>query len=372
LGTPILQCRFIIAEKSWHRPIIGDLAKAIKCIPVARAQDNAKAGQGKVSGTTGEKVIKGDGCNFTAVFAAKDSIKAGSAQYRVEAVDDDNTLRLMDALTESLADVPYKILKRIDQDVVYRRVYDLFQDGGVLGIFPEGGSHDRTEMLELKPGVCIMALGAMQMHPELDVKIVPCGLNYMAGHKFRSKVVIQFGPPIEIPRTLVEQYATDKRGAVAALLHQVQRSMKDVVVEAPDYDALTMIHTMRRLYTPLGRKLDPKEYHILNKRLSTIYYEHGALDGFDTLLGDLRAYRELIADYSLSDSQVARMQLAALVCHATSRACHSAYARPAPPRPAMPCHTNGSRMSSLTPLLPPASAAASATRRWCSQSGCRC
>lgn len=232
----------------------------------------------------------------------------------------------MDPLTESCAEVGYKILKRIDQDVVYRRVYDLFQDGGLLGIFPEGGSHDRTEMLELKPGVCIMALGAMQMHPELDVKIVPCGLNYMAGHQFRSKVVIQFGPPIDIDRSLVEQYATDKRGAVAALLAQVQRSMKDVVVEAPDYDSMTMIHTMRRLYTPLGRKLNPKEYHILNKRISTIYYEHSNLDGFPELLGDTRAYRELVNDYGLSDSQVARMQLAALVCCMT----HTHTPRPCP------------------------------------------
>lgn len=25
----------------------------------------------------------------------------------------------------------------------------------VIGIFPEGGSHDRTEMLPVKPGACI-------------------------------------------------------------------------------------------------------------------------------------------------------------------------------------------------------------------------
>lgn len=75
MNVHALQCRFIIAEKSWNRPIIGDLAKAIKCIPVARAQDNAKTGQGKVSGTAGETVLKGEGCSFMATFAPKDSIK---------------------------------------------------------------------------------------------------------------------------------------------------------------------------------------------------------------------------------------------------------------------------------------------------------
>lgn len=54
---------------------------------------------------------------------------------------------------------------------MYRHVYDLFREGGTLGIFPEGGSHDRTEMLPLKAGVCIMALSTMTQYPELNVKI---------------------------------------------------------------------------------------------------------------------------------------------------------------------------------------------------------
>lgn len=46
--------------------------------------------------------------------------------------------------------------------------------------------------------------------------------------------------------------------------------MKDVVVEAPDYDALTIIHSLRKLYVPVGRRLTPGEYHVLNKRISKV------------------------------------------------------------------------------------------------------
>jgi glycerol-3-phosphate O-acyltransferase/dihydroxyacetone phosphate acyltransferase len=53
-----------------------------------------------------------------------------------------------------------------------------------IGIFPEGGSHDRTELLPLKAGVTLMALGAVEKY-KVPVKIVPCGLNYFFGHKFR-------------------------------------------------------------------------------------------------------------------------------------------------------------------------------------------
>lgn len=44
--------------------------------------------------------------------------------------------------------------------------------------------------------------------------------------------------------------------------------MTDVVVQVPDYDALTNVNTIRRLYCPVGRRLNSHEYHVLNKRIS--------------------------------------------------------------------------------------------------------
>lgn len=40
-----------------------------------------------------------------------------------------------------------------------------------------GGSHDQTDLLPLKAGVAIMALGAMSAEPDLKIKIVPVGLS---------------------------------------------------------------------------------------------------------------------------------------------------------------------------------------------------
>jgi len=54
------------------------------------------------------------------------------------------------------------VLERVDQAEVFTRVFDFLKDGASLGIFPEGGSHDRTELLPLKPGVAIIAMGALE------------------------------------------------------------------------------------------------------------------------------------------------------------------------------------------------------------------
>lgn len=92
-----------------------------------------------------------------------------------------------------------------------------------------------------------MALGAMAGHPNVNVKIVPVGLSYFHAHRFRSRAVIEFGPPLEVPSELVEKYqngGSDKREAVSKLLDQVYDAVKAVTVRAPDYDTLMVRNTL--------------------------------------------------------------------------------------------------------------------------------
>ena len=58
-----------------------------------------------------------------------------------------------------------------------------------VGIFPEGGSHDRPSLLPFRAGVAIMALSSLAKHPSIPLRLVPVGINYFSGHRFRSRVV---------------------------------------------------------------------------------------------------------------------------------------------------------------------------------------
>jgi glycerol-3-phosphate O-acyltransferase / dihydroxyacetone phosphate acyltransferase len=76
-----------------------------------------------------------------------------------------------------------------------------------------------------------MALGAMAKHENLNVKIVPCGLNYFHADKFRSRAVIEFGETITIDQALVTGFkagGADKRAAVGTLLSTIYKSLKSV------------------------------------------------------------------------------------------------------------------------------------------------
>lgn len=84
-----------------------------------------------------------------------------------------------------------------------------------------------------------MALGALSANPYCGLKIVPCGMNYFHAHKFRSRAVVEFGSPIEVPEELVNAYKSgEKREAVGQLLDMVYQSLVAVTVTAPDYDTL--------------------------------------------------------------------------------------------------------------------------------------
>jgi len=84
-----------------------------------------------------------------------------------------------------------------------------------------------------------MALGALAEDPNCGLKIIPCGMNYFHAHKFRSRAVVEFGTPVEVPPELVEKYKNgERREAVAAVLEMVYGGLVAVTVQAPDYDTL--------------------------------------------------------------------------------------------------------------------------------------
>ena len=129
-----------------------------------------------------------------------------------------------------------------------------------------------------------MALGSLAANPDSGLKIVPCGMNYFHAHKFRSRAVVEFGPPLEVPSELVEMYRSgERREATRQLLEMIYQSLVAVTVTSPDYDTLMvcllltvldllltsvqLIQAARRLYNPTGKKLPLPMIVELNRRL---------------------------------------------------------------------------------------------------------
>ena len=85
-------------------------------------------------------------------------------------------------------------------------------------MFPEGGSHDQSDLIPFKAGIALMTFSTIVNTGQVPV-IIPSGLKYFNRHKFRSKVVVEYGRPYKVSKSLVEMYKSgEKRKAVAIML----------------------------------------------------------------------------------------------------------------------------------------------------------
>lgn len=328
---------FLVAEKSMRRKFIGFAASLVGSVPVGRALDMKKPAQGRIYLPDPENdpaLIKGNGVNFKSEqfqiggLVVLPSVNNTAANAEIEEIISENELRLKkpfkgdvayrqltgkpveesngklvngDALEKNgFEGTKFQVAPHVDQGKVYEAVFERIKSGGCIGIFPEGGSHDRTDLLPLKAGLAIMALGALAEDPTCGVTIVPVGMNYFHAHKFRSRAVIEFGAPIEIGPELVEEYKNgSKRDAVGKVLQTVYDRLSTVTVQAPDYDTLMLIQAVRRLYNPKGKKLPLPFVVELNRRL---------IKGYQVYKNDPRIVhlRKEVLDYN---RQLFRLQI---------------------------------------------------------------
>jgi glycerol-3-phosphate O-acyltransferase/dihydroxyacetone phosphate acyltransferase len=332
----------LIAQKSVHG-FIGWASRQVGSVPVGRAQDSAKPGQGTIylpDPTNDPTLIRGIGTDFekevevggmlflpsakgqsgASVDVAKilgpnelrikRPFKGKLAMTQLTARDDiDENGNLtnvdLDGAKPGYEGTKYKIAPHIDQTKVYQAVFDRLKSGGCVGIFPEGGSHDRTELLPLKAGVAIMALGTLAEAPNCGLKIVPVGMNYFHAHKFRSRAVVEFGPPFEVPAKLVDMYKNNqRRDAIGQLLDMVHASLSAVTVSTPDYDTLMVIQAARRLYNPTGKKLPLPVVVELNRRLALGYEKYKDDPRIIKLKESVTEYNRQLRYLNIRDHQV--------------------------------------------------------------------
>lgn len=308
---------FLVAERSLKRKFIGSVARLTSAIGVVRAQDNLKPGSGIIRINLDKDPLRvfGQGTKFTSecMVGGLIGLPGGNSEISEVVSDTEIVLRKefkgpkpLKALQQPEG-TKYKVADHVNQSTMYHKVFSHLHKGDCIGIFPEGGSHDRTDLLPLKAGVAIMALGALAEDDSSNVKIVPCGMNYFHPHKFRSRAVIEFGPPMEIPRELVEAYkqgGDKKREAVKKVLDLVTVGLKAVTVTCPDYDTLMTIQAARRLYHPPGKRLSLPLTVELTRRLIEGYIHYKDHPAIIHLKQAVASYNKQLRNLGIKDHQV--------------------------------------------------------------------
>ncbi|NNM10254.1 MAG: hypothetical protein HKO61_13870 [Flavobacteriaceae bacterium] len=142
---------------------------------------------------------------------------------------------------------------------VFERCFDHLQKGKTLLIFPEGFSKTVRNLRRLKTGAARIALGAEdQKDFNLNVQIVPIGINYSDPHTFRSDVFINFGRPIEIAK-FKEDYLKNEKDTVLKLTKDIKERLKELLVIVKDEKLSKLVIQIETLYR--NRFKDPTDIY---------------------------------------------------------------------------------------------------------------
>jgi 1-acyl-sn-glycerol-3-phosphate acyltransferase len=176
--------------------------------------------------------------------------------------------------------------------------------GSAVGIFPEGISHDDSQVQRLKTGAARIAFAAAASLRKGIVRIVPCGLHYVHRKRFRSRVLVQFGPAIEISAERLEAFRHDEREAVRALTAEVEEGLRALTVNADDWETVRVLDGARRL---LQRGRLPLEERVEIARLFNRVYPGVRHDPeVERVYGEVRDYLDRLHDAGLADSDLDR------------------------------------------------------------------
>jgi 1-acyl-sn-glycerol-3-phosphate acyltransferase/uncharacterized membrane protein len=110
-----------------------------------------------------------------------------------------------------------------------------------IGIFTEGSHSFKRTIRPLKKGICRLAFETLERNPNLDLKIIPVGLNYNDHIAFQTEVLVVFGEPIPV-KPYFEDYLINKAIGYKLLLDEIRVRMGAIIINIPDDKNYDKVH----------------------------------------------------------------------------------------------------------------------------------
>jgi len=104
-------------------------------------------------------------------------------------------------------------------------VYQKLAEKKWVMVLAEGETKHEKRLRPIQKGTARMALGAIEQHGEMDILIVPAGVNYTDSHEFRSLIMINVGKAIKL-KDYKSAYEENPRKAVKQITDKIQIEMR--------------------------------------------------------------------------------------------------------------------------------------------------
>ena len=300
---------YLTAAVSHKQGVVGLFSKIFESVSVERPWDNAVNGIGKIEPKQGG-IVKGHLTKFTKQASVGDTLLIkGFLEYSIVEIKSDTEMKIKSKTKDTFEFnemMDYKIASKLNQFSVFENALKALFDERWLVIFPEGCSHDRTDLLPLKLGVSIIGLEAMTKYRDLNLNFVCWGLKYSHPSRFRSKVTVEFGTPFKIDAELLKEYENNKMTTCNKFLGVIESKLREVTFTAPSYKELSSIYLAKRLYvpTPLNKNYDKEEINNIYKKMFGFYNLHKNKQDVKSLFTKIHSYGKQLKDLGIRDSQL--------------------------------------------------------------------
>ena len=168
-------------------------------------------------------------------------------------------------------------------DAVIEECVEILSNGRKpVAIFPEGNHGMNRTLRPLKKGLSRIAFAAMEANNyELDLKVVPIGVNYSRPTRFRGDLLVNYGEPILL-KDYVDLYKENPNQAFIALKDELSARIKDLMIDIQDKEHYEEIE---RVWAYEKEEKDNmlEELHIDQAKIEQLTKEANA----GTLLGHL-------------------------------------------------------------------------------------
>lgn len=141
-----------------------------------------------------------------------------------------------------------------NNQAVFDTCADLLEENQAILMFPEANHNVQRRIRPLSKGFTRILFNALERNPELDIQIVPIGINYRNSISFPDKVALYFDKPILVN---VMYESEDVKASVDFVKETVSGRMKKLTTHIPD--ETTYENTSRQLEALQVDYLNPSE-----------------------------------------------------------------------------------------------------------------
>ncbi len=134
-----------------------------------------------------------------------------------------------------------------NKEIIHKTI-DIINSGSALAILPEGNHSGNRRLRLLKKGFARMAFQAEEANDfNLDIHIVPVGIDYDNYQKYKGSLIVKFGEPIAV-KDYIESYKENPAKAINDIKDELSEHIKPLIIDIESEDNYDLYNELRVIY----------------------------------------------------------------------------------------------------------------------------